>query len=289
MAPLRAGCVCWGLLGVPLPCMGCLTRAASCRHSAVPPVSLQEAEGRLEGRLAEFCRKCVALSSAQQQAGDAAEALGSLGLGLALLLHLGAAEPAAWRPLVQAFVRLQAELPEAAEQQAAAAAPSKRGRGAASKKAAAAAAGSGSSAAAASDVLLAGLLQQHAPHLPPGSLAAVVELELQCWAAAGSAGGGAADRASLLAQRLLRDVFPAAQQPAEHAGVLLAMHQLGLPADDGLSGEALLERAASVLSKVGGRRPHTHRVALVVACTGWPASASFGLQADGGCSLVRKP
>lgn len=196
----------------------------------------------------------MALSDAQQQAGDAAGALGSLGRGLALLLQLGAAEPAAWRPLVQAFVRLQAELPTAAEQPVPSAAAARRGRGAASKKAAAVPAGSksGSSSQAAAEMLLVGILQQHAAQLPAGSLADVVEQELQCWAAQGVSGVSETAGPARLAQRLLQDVFPASQQPVEHAGVLLALHQLGLAADDGQGGAVLLERAVAVLCKVGG-------------------------------------
>jgi len=99
-------------------------------------------------------------------------------------------------------------------------------------------------------VVLAGLLQQHGAELPDGSIAAVVEQELQCWAAAAEA--GTAHRVKL-AQRLLRDLFPEAEQPLEHGGVLVALYHAGLPAEDGQGGLPLLERAARVLAKVGGR------------------------------------
>ena len=211
---------------------------------------LQEAESRV----ADFCRKCVALSDPQQLAGDARGALSTLGHCTALLLQLGIADPAAWQPLVQGFVRLRAEQPGATtEGPAAAAQPAKRGRGAAGKKAAAAAAqASGSSSD--SGLMLVDCLQRHAAQLPEGSIAAVAGQELQCWSTQQSS-----DSASMapLARRLLQDAFPAEQQPAEHAGVLLALHQLGLPADDGCSGAQLLERAAAVLDKVGGAGVNT--------------------------------
>lgn len=217
-----------------------------------PPASaralaLQEAAAP---RLADFCRKCMALSDAQQQAGDAAGALGTLGHALALLLQLGATQPASWQPLVQAFVRLQADLPAAAEQQpVAAAAAAKRGRGAGAKKAPAApAAVTASGSQAAGNLLLVSVLQQHAAQLPEGSLAAVVEQELQCWASQPGGVGSAA--LSRKIQRLLLEVFPAEQQPTEHASVLLALHQAGLQADSGLGSTAPLKRAVAVLSKV---------------------------------------
>ena len=62
----------------------------------------------LDGRVADFCRKCTALSDAQQRAGDSSTALSSLGHCTALLLQLGFDAPAAWQPLVQAFVRGEA-------------------------------------------------------------------------------------------------------------------------------------------------------------------------------------
>lgn len=217
---------------------------------AVAAVGISDAaEEAAAPRLADVCRKCVALSDAQQQAGDAAAALGNLGHTLALLLQLGAMQPASWRPLVQAFVRLQADLPATAKQQpVAAAAAAKRGRGAAAKKAAAPASSSGSQAVG--DLLLTSLLQQHAAQLPEGSLAVVTEQELQCLAAQpGSAGGGSA-ALSRKVQRLLHEVFPPEQHPVEHASVLLTLHQAGLQADAGLGSTAPLERAVAVLGKV---------------------------------------
>lgn len=203
----------------------------------------------LDGRVADFCRKCIALSDAQQRAGDCSGALSSLGHSTALLMQLGFDDPAAWRPLVQAFVRLQAEQLPAAEPAAAAAQPARRGRGAASKKAAPAAGPASSSGdGGGSNLMLVHCLLPHAEQLPEGSLAAVVEQELQCWASQ----QGSSSRAGQLATRLLQDAFPASQQPVQHAGVLLALHQLCLPADDGSSGLDLLERAAMVLGKVGG-------------------------------------
>ena len=202
----------------------------------------------LEGRAADFCRKCIALSDAQQRAGDCSGALSSLGHSTALMMQLGFDDPAAWRPLVHAFVRLQAEQPPAAEAATAATQPARRGRGTASKKAAPAAGPTSSGGGGGSNILLVDCLLPHAEHLPEGSLAAVVEQELQCW----SCQQGGSSRAGQLATRLLQDTFPASQQPVQHAGLLLALHQLGLPADYGSSGLDLLERAAVVLDKVGG-------------------------------------
>lgn len=200
--------------------------------------------------MADFCRKCTALSDAQQRAGDRRTALSSLGHSVALLLQLGFDDPVAWRPLVQACVRLQAEQPAPASQGSAAAAPpARRGRGAAGKKAAeAAAAEPSSSGGNSSSLMLVDCLLAHAEQLPEGSLAAVVELELQCWAAQQGSNSGVGQ----LASHLLQVAFPPLQQPLQHAGVLLALHQLGLPAEDGSSGPHLLERAEAVLHKVGG-------------------------------------
>ena len=180
--------------------------------------------------------------------------MSSLGHSVALLLQLGFVEPASWQPLGQAFVRQQCDLPlDAIEQPAAAAAqPSKRGRGAATKKVAAAAAAAASPSAppaAAGPGMLVDLLQQREAELPDGSIAAALEQELQCWAAAGSS---AAPHLTRAVQHLLQDIYPAGQRPVEHAGALLALHRLGLPAEDGpgQGGQQLLERAAAVLSKV---------------------------------------
>lgn len=216
------------------------------------PAFLQDAASP---RLADFCRKCVALSAAQQRAGDAPAALASLARCTAALLRLGFEEPAAWRPLVQEFARLQADLPQQAASPAAQ--PAKRGRGAASKKAPAARAADpaadGDSSTAAAELLLVERLQQHAAQLPQGSITAVLEAELQCWAAQEGTSSSSGTTVQRLARRLLQDVYPAAQQPLQHAGVLLALHQSGLPAEDGQSGAQLLERAVAVLGKVGGR------------------------------------
>ena len=215
----------------------------------LPCPLLQEAAPRL----ADFCRKAAALADAQGRAGDAGGASSSLGHGVALLLQLGFVEPPSWQPLAQAYVRQQCDLPlESVEQPAAAAAqPSKRGRGAASKKGAAAAAAASPSTppAAAGPGMLVGLLQQRAAELPDGSIAAALEQELQCWGAGGSS---AAQHRSRAVQHLLQDIYPAGQHPVEHAGALLTLHQLGLPAEDGQGqgGQQLLERAATVLSKV---------------------------------------
>ena len=207
--------------------------------------------------MADFCRKAAALADAQQRAGDAGGAAGSLGHGVALLLQLGFVEAPSWQPLLQAWMRQQCDQPlEAGEQPAAAAVPpSKRGRGAAGKKgpaAAAAASPSAPPAAAAGPGMLVGLLQQREAELLDGSIAAALEQELQCWAAAGSS---AAPHRTVVVQRLLRDIYPAGQHPVEHAGALLALHHLGLPAEDGQGehgqgGQQLLERAVAVLSKV---------------------------------------
>ncbi len=216
-------------------------------------------------QLADFCRKCAVLAGAQHQAGDLAGALGSLGNGVALLLRLGFAQPTAWLPLVEAFVGLQCE---AAQQQEAvvqevseAPQPARRGRGAGSKRAAGSAAASGSSAAGSrqasgGDVLLIVLLQQHEAGLPSGGIAAVLKQELLCWGAALQDNASAqpaviATAASRVVHRLLHEAFPAKPEPVRHATVLLALHQAGLPADDGQRGLALLERAVAAMSKVG--------------------------------------
>lgn len=206
--------------------------------------------------LADFCRKVCALADAQQRASDAQRALSSLAHCTALLLQLGFASPSAWQPLVQAFVRVQADQPASDEQQQhaapAAVPPSRRGRAAASKKSATAAAPDASSLSqpAASNLLLVeGLLLREA-ELPRGSIAAVVEVELHCWAAAQADGMGAAGCRHTV-QRLLQAVFPAEQRPVEHAAALLALHQLGMPAEDGRVGSWLLERAVQAVNKVG--------------------------------------
>lgn len=203
---------------------------------AIRVLCVQEAAAT---RLADFCRKCAALSDAQQRAGDAAGALASLARCVALLQQLGFCEPSAWQPLVQAHVRLQAELPGAAEQPQ----PARRGKAAASKKAATAAAGSGAEQPLAASVV------QHAVQLPQGSVAAVVEEELRCWAALDN--GGGCTPATRRACRLLQQAFPPASHPLEHAGVLLALHSLGLSSDgDETSGSQLLERAVAALEQV---------------------------------------
>ncbi|KAL4433955.1 hypothetical protein ABPG75_000396 [Micractinium tetrahymenae] len=216
-------------------------------------------------RLSDFCRKCAALSSAQQQAGDLAAALGSLGHSVALLLQLGFAQPAAWLPLVQAFVRLQSdaahEQTAAVAEVAAAPQPARRGRGAASKKAAASSAAVSVGSAASSqagDALLAQLLQQHEAGLPTGCITAVLEQELLCWGAALQGSDLTAPSAGStvcrsVVQRLLQEVFPAAEQPVQHASVLLALYQAGLPADDGQGELPLLERACAALKKMPGK------------------------------------
>ena len=95
--------------------------------------------------------------------------------------------------------------------------------------------------------MLVDCLLVHAEQLPEGSLAAVVEQELQCWVAQPGGSGGVGH----LASHLLQAAFPPLRQPLQHAGVLVALHRLGLPAEDGSSGQHLLERAEAVLHKVG--------------------------------------
>ena len=243
-------------------------------HPATPPLAVQDAASRL----ADFCRKCSALSDAQRQAGDGLGALHSLGHSVALLLQLGFAEPAAWQPLVQAWVRLQAELLQeepvsasstgAAERQ-----PVRRGRGAASKKstaAAVAAAPASDDTAASPQQALAGLLLQHEADLPDGCILAALEEELLCWAAAQAGGSAAAAHCRSLASSLLGSHFPAAQRPLEHAGVLLALHRAVLPAEDGQSGQLLLERAAAVLEQVGAWRAACLQFATALHIRFWP-------------------
>ncbi|PRW58029.1 Regulator of spindle pole body duplication [Chlorella sorokiniana] len=169
-------------VGVDLHGRGQYAAAAAAMEASLAPAvaSLRAlAEGGssttevLEGRMADLCRKCIALADAQQQAGDCSGALSSLGHSTALLLQLGFGDPAAWRPLVQAFVRLQAELPTpAAEPAAPATQPARRGRGGASKKAAAAATAepASSSSNRGSSPMLVECLAPHAEQLPEAVL-----------------------------------------------------------------------------------------------------------------------